>query len=233
MISLTHEGGVVYLLTSPSGKQYVGQTWEFEKRMHAYEHKASASQRVLYNAIVKYGWENFTVTIIKRDIQTQDAMDATEDAFILMLDTLAPNGYNLRRGGSRGKHHADSIEKMRASSIGQKCSLETRKKMSEAHSGEKNAMFGKRGEDHPVFGRHHTSEACAKIRESQLGEGNSMYGRRGADCPAFGKRGENHPAFGRHHTSEEIDKMKAGRFRFLYMQHNTVDLFGNPFGNDV
>jgi len=183
--------GVVYLLTSPSGKQYVGQSWNYEKRMLDYRRGGCKKQRLLYNAIQKYGWENFTCVIIAQGIQTQDALDATERAFILLLDTLAPNGYNLQSGGGSGKHHADSKKKIgnaqRGKSVsvetraklsiaqrGKKHSLETRAKMSETRRGEKHPNFGKPGS---MRGKKHSPETRAKMSEAQRGEKNHNFGK--------------------------------------------------------
>jgi len=159
--------GVIYLLTSPSGKQYVGQTWEFEKRMSDYRRGDCKDQPALYSAIRKYGWENFTCVIIAQGIQTQDALDATEDAFIMLLNTLSPHGYNLRRGGGGGKMSEESRAKMSASSRGQvpwnkgkSVSDETRAKMSAANSGEK----------HPLFGKSPSAETRKKISAANRGK---------------------------------------------------------------
>jgi len=183
------DNGVIYLLTSPSGKQYVGQSWDYETRMVQYSRGGRKEQRVLQNAIRKYGWENFTATIIMQGIQTQDALDKTEDAFILLLDTLAPNGYNLRRGGRGGKHHADSRAKIGDAQRGKVVSAETRAKISAA----------KRGHDV-------ASETRAKISASNR--------RRVVSAETRAKmsaahRGEKHPLFGKKHTAESRAKMSA------------------------
>ena len=52
--------------------------------------------------------------------------------------------------------------------------------------GEKNAMFGKKGKDHPVYGRKHTPDELKRMSESQKGK----------------RAGENHPNFGK--TYEEL-----------------------------
>ena len=144
MSSITEtESGVVYLLTSPSGKQYVGQTWDYETRMAGYRLGGSKGQRALYAAIVKHGWNNFTAVKIVQGIQTQEWLDKIETAYIKAFNTIAPHGYNLRAGGSHGKHHAM-----------------TRKKMSDAQRGERNHNFGK-----PP-----SIETRAKLRAAHLGK---------------------------------------------------------------
>lgn len=57
----------------------------------------------LYNAMVKYGIENFT---IQKIIEVPDAeLDDYETKYIREYNTLRPNGYNLTSGGGHFKHH--------------------------------------------------------------------------------------------------------------------------------
>jgi len=161
MASITEtESGVVYLLTSPSGKRYVGQSWDYNERMRCYRCNKGRGQDALHAAIKKYGWDNFTATAIVQGIETQEALDATEDAFIMLLNTLAPNGYNLKRGGMGGKHHVVTKKKMSKSHLGKKHSPETITKQSKAQRGEKN----------PNFGKSPSAETRAKNSASNLGK---------------------------------------------------------------
>ena len=68
--------------------------------------------------------------------------------------------------------------KMSAAQTGKKHSAKTRAKMSTSHKGDKNPMYGKTGDKHPVHGRKHTAETRAKISAAQKGENNSMYGKK-------------------------------------------------------
>ena len=132
MASITEvECGVVYLLTSPSGKQYVGQSWCYEKRMVEYRYGKGKGQTVLQRAIAKHGWDNFTAEIVAENIQAQAVLDATEMAFIETLGTIAPSGYNLREGGdSGGKLHATTKAKLSAKMRGVPKSAEHRNNIS-------------------------------------------------------------------------------------------------------
>lgn len=60
---------------------------------------------------------------------------------------------------------------------GKHLSEETKKKLSLSHNGEKNHMFGKRGEKSPWFGRHHSEESRKKMSISRSGEKNHMFGK--------------------------------------------------------
>ena len=56
-------------------------------------------------------------------------------------------------------------------------SEETKQKISVAHTGEKNPMFGKTGEKSPHFGKKRTKEAKQKMSVAQMGEKNSQFGK--------------------------------------------------------
>jgi len=49
-------------LTSPSGKQYIGLTTNFKKRMR--NHLRSNSNTKIYHAINKYGFDNFKKEVL-------------------------------------------------------------------------------------------------------------------------------------------------------------------------
>lgn len=57
---------IIYKLTFPNGKIYIGQTINFNKRMHQYQWFATAEKAKkypVYNYLIskkirKYGWEN-------------------------------------------------------------------------------------------------------------------------------------------------------------------------------
>jgi hypothetical protein len=89
--------GIIYKITSPSGKVYVGQTIRsFEKRMQ--EHKRESSGCTLIKrAIDKYGHE--MVYEIIEDNVPQEQLDDREIYWINELNSLAPDGYNCNTGG--------------------------------------------------------------------------------------------------------------------------------------
>lgn len=93
--------GLIYKLTSPSGKSYIGMTLRtMEQRMK--EHCRNDSKcTFLVHAINKYGFNSFTQEILweGEDARTSDM----EREMINKHDTLVPNGYNLRSGGGRGE----------------------------------------------------------------------------------------------------------------------------------
>ena len=89
--------GIIYKISSPSGKVYVGQTVRsFEKRVQ--EHKRDSSGcTALKSAIDKYK-DQMKYEIIEENVP-QEQLDEREIYWIKELNSLAPNGYNLNTGG--------------------------------------------------------------------------------------------------------------------------------------
>jgi group I intron endonuclease len=89
--------GIIYKITSPSGKVYVGQTIRsFEKRMQEHKSKFSGCT-YLKRAIQKYG-DEMKYEIIEEDVPQQH-IDEREIYWINHFNSLAPHGYNLGTGG--------------------------------------------------------------------------------------------------------------------------------------
>ena len=108
----------VYVHTNKiNGKKYVGQTCrkpeERWKRGFGYIKSGH-----FYNAIKKYGWDNFEHNIVKNNLTKEEA-DELEEYYINKFDTLNDNkGYNLRHGGSRGRHSEKTLKKLSEAHIG-------------------------------------------------------------------------------------------------------------------
>jgi len=119
--------GDIYLITSPSGKQYIGQCVKYlnSGKKHGYTRrwKAHVSEakrrlnycRILDNAIRKYSEENFKVELLWEC--SIDELNEFEKAFIKTYNTLSPHGYNLTSGGS---HSIQSKETCMRKSISMK-----------------------------------------------------------------------------------------------------------------
>lgn len=116
--------GIVYhSFNTVNGKAYVGQTWDtIENRWS--QHCRKDGGMLFQRAIQKYGPDNFELTILFSS-DSQDELDFAEDAFINELETMHPKGYNLRHGGSHGRHSAESKKKMSESHKGKHSSIKT------------------------------------------------------------------------------------------------------------
>lgn len=133
----------VYKHTSPHGKVYIGQTCQTLKRRYrngeGYKHN-----QYFYNAIQKYGWDNFKHEIVCSDLTGKEA-DWLEKYLISYYNSSNRNyGYNIEGGGNDKKIIPD----------------ETKLKQSKAHIGQVSVMKG----------HHHTEEAKKKMSVAHKGK---------------------------------------------------------------
>jgi len=118
---------IVYEAKFPNGKRYIGLTIKsLERRKIEHKHHSKHSNRKVYNAIRKYGWENVIWKILTT-CSSEEEMKDKEKHFIKKFRTLEIEfGYNHREGGQGGRHDE-----------------ETKRRISLANSGENNGMYGK------------------------------------------------------------------------------------------
>ena len=158
---------VIYKLTFPNNKVYIGQTKsKFNLRLNQYKHDAYNNKRKFYNSLVcrairKYDWDNIKQEILLYCCESY--VDFFERAFISGYNSNDKNyGYNVDSGGNKNK----------------KRSKETLLKI----SGKNHHMYGKenlklqelnklqKGENHPMYGKRHSSETKLKLRTAKLGK---------------------------------------------------------------
>ena len=103
--------GIIYKITSPSGKVYVGQTMRsFKKRMREHGDMKSKCSAVR-NAIEKYG-DEMKYEIIEGNVP-QEHLDEREIHWINHFNSLAPDGYNLKTGGRFFKATQEMCDNMK------------------------------------------------------------------------------------------------------------------------
>ncbi len=86
MIELEERKHCIYMITSPRGKSYVGQTLCFRKRMWAHR-KVNSGCTAVSAAIQKYGLDNMKVVILLKNL-TQREKPINMKNFILVNITL-------------------------------------------------------------------------------------------------------------------------------------------------
>lgn len=99
--------GIIYKITSPSNKSYIGQTKRTLKTRittHASKHSTCT---LLKKAIAKYGWKNMKTEIILQC--NNEDLPFYEKQMIQAYDTFGPNGYNQTSGGEIGKEYTQEI----------------------------------------------------------------------------------------------------------------------------
>lgn len=142
--------GVIYKITSPNGKIYIGQTVQLDIRKIHYKNLHCKKQCKIYNSISKYGWSDHSFEIIEQIGECE--LNQREQYWINFYDSFN-NGLNLTTGGDSPKR-----------------SEESNKKISESKKGEKNWMYGRKGKLHHNFGKKSSDETIKKLKDSHLGK---------------------------------------------------------------
>jgi group I intron endonuclease len=142
------ELNIIYKLTSPSGKVYIGRTQNFERRM--IEHKSAANKifnRSLYKAIRKYGWDSFKTEILA-ECDNEDTAQIVEETLIKKFNSVKL-GYNDTYGGSGRNMFKDNPELLE----------KLKRTLSLKFSGDKN----------PMYGKTHNAETLDKLKQKAKG----------------------------------------------------------------
>lgn len=85
--------GYIYKITNTvNNKSYIGYTTDPQARWEGHRHNQGSA--LVFQAIKKYGIDK-----IKFEVIAEDSVD-NEQKYIEKYNTIAPNGYNLKEGGS-------------------------------------------------------------------------------------------------------------------------------------
>jgi group I intron endonuclease len=168
--------GYIYTITNKTdNKIYVGQTVrELETRWKDHLKKRS-NCRYLHSALTKYGVDNFVFKLVCITFDNQ--LDDMEIKYIEQYNSLAPNGYNLRRGGNSGTHHAETKQKISETlkmryenglihskpNLGKPHSEITKKKLSEANKGKPKSEIMKKKLSEAKKGKRRSQESINKM----------------------------------------------------------------------
>lgn len=141
--------GEIYIITSPCGKQYIGQTrclakrkdkyikWGTNQRWRAHINESNSKKKEgcakLNSCIKKYNSDNFIVyVLLVCDISD---LDYFETRMIKEYHTLSPNGLNLKTGGNTIIFSDETRMKMSNSAKGRTFSEETIEKIRIGNTG--------------------------------------------------------------------------------------------------
>lgn len=144
--------GIYMIKNKINNKIYIGKSIKIENRW--YQHRYSLNNNLSSNLYLqaswnKYGEENFEFSIIEL-IENNNLLNNKEIYWINKFNsTNKENGYNITSGGD-GRSCS--------------CSDQTKKKISNSLIG----MFS--GENHHMYGKHHSDETIRKISQSNMGK---------------------------------------------------------------
>lgn len=109
----------VYMHISPNGKRYIGITQNYLKRWN--NGLGYYRNKYFYNAIQKYGWDNFEHIILFENLAKEEAEQKEIELIAHYKSNQNEYGYNHAQGGSVNS--------------GYKLSNETKLKLSNSHKG--------------------------------------------------------------------------------------------------
>ena len=157
----------IYILTSPSGKQYIGKDTHLPKRIN--QHLSGKCRcRAIQSAIRKYGRDTFTVKVIPYPYISKQMLSIFEQSYIAEYNTYH-NGYNLTTGGDSPEMSFETRQKMSKSAKGKVRTAAHQAKLTKAIQGERHPMFGRKGEASPRYGKKHTPETRKKMSQAAKG----------------------------------------------------------------
>lgn len=122
----------IYLLESPIGEVYIGQSRNIKSRISVYRRCKNMTQPKLYESLKKHGYENHKVSVLAHlpTNVSQDALDVSEKAYISLYKKAGRKMLNISKGGGApmyGKTHSEK----------------TRLEQSKRYSGVNNPNYGK------------------------------------------------------------------------------------------
>lgn len=180
----------IYKITSPSNKVYVGSSKNIDRRITYYKGLRCKQQTILYNSLMKYGWDAHLFEILEEcDISV---LLERERFYGLKYEVLTKDkGLNcyLPSEGEKAFEMCD----------------ESKRKRSERQKGKLNHFFGKtfsqesKDKRRETFYKNLTPERRSKIRDGQL--------NRVIKCSDESRLKMSKSQYGRKHTPETIAKM--------------------------
>lgn len=147
---MENKNWTVYMHISPSGKRYIGITSQTVSQR--WRNGNGYKKTVFYNAIQKYGWENFEHIILYENV-SKDFACIKEQELIKKYKTQQKRyGYNVAMGGQcnmKGYKHSEETRKKISINTskgqkGRKLSEETKRKIALSHTGMKLSEEAKR-----------------------------------------------------------------------------------------
>ena len=174
-------------------KSYIGQTIEdnvenrWGKNGNGYAPQKEKEPTKFYNAIKKYGWDNFhheIIGVVEAETKEQLVLDLDEwEKYYIWLYDSFYNGYNLTTGGNSGRIYDEEVKRKMSESHkgkprkpfseehkrrigegrkGKPVSEEAKRKMSEAKKGKPSSRKGKPGKPHSEETKQKMSESRSK-----------------------------------------------------------------------
>lgn len=157
-----------------NNKVYIGITNDIKRRWRSngIEYKprgknSNPNGRPFWNAIQKYGWDNFEHIILFDNLSKEDAEDL-EIKLIKEYNSRDKNfGYNVAEGGNGGHIYKEHPKGMKGKHHTEEKKIKQRELMKKLNEEGKCGANWKNGHPRGMKGKHHTEEAKEKISRYQ------------------------------------------------------------------
>lgn len=170
---------IVYKHTSPIGKCYIGITCQSLER-RAREGRGYVGCTAFYNAIQKYGWNNFTHDILETGLTYEVACEKEQFYIRKYHSLVSEKGYNLESGGNANTAVSEETKRKISEKLtgrkGTPHTPESKRKLSEAKRGK---PLPPRSDEYRkklsavLTGRKFSPEHCANISKAKAGAATS------------------------------------------------------------
>lgn len=212
-----NKAGIYKLLCNSNGKIYIGKTVNLVKRLNSHKNCKLKLTGMCYfqYAILKYGWDSFTVEILEvfenfDKLKDNDSLLEREAYYIKLFDSTDKNiGYNTcsystdGTGISRGPRSEETKEKIRKAHLGKKLTCEHKEKMRQNNLGKKHSEETKEKIRLGNLGKILPESAKEKVRLAQLGRKHSEESKEKMRNIKLGKK----------HSEETKEKMKVSHLK--------------------
>jgi len=198
--------GIYLLHNSVNGKQYIGSGQNLSARLSSYYYPSKLlDKRHIFNSILKYGHDNFSVVILEilgyKDSTVKANLTMKEQYYIDLYKPIL--NINTIAGSTLGFKHTDETKKIIAEfRKGKSLSKETRERLSILFSGELN----------PFWGKIHNINTLDKMKKSKLGKLNPMFNKEKSkefvEQMYKDKSGINNPIYGKSHNAKTLEKLR-------------------------
>lgn len=165
----------IYKITSPSGKIYIGQSWDIEGRFKRYKRLGCKPQIKLYSSLEKHGCENHKFEIIHEfhKLPTQDDLNDYETKYWQQYRSEGSDMLNIREPGSKGRLSEETKQKLRNKpkyNLGIKQSPETVEKRVSKTRGMKRSVEQRKEISERRKGMKFSEETKLKMKMAKLGK---------------------------------------------------------------
>lgn len=191
-----------------NGKVYIGQTGQTPENRWL-EGKGYIGCTHFYNAIQKYGWDNFEHEIVYNCLSFEEANNYEKELIELYDSTNSEKGYNLMTGGVKSRP----------------CEI-TRQRMSESRKGEKNPFYGKKlsKEHKEKLRKSHLGKKLSEETKKKISEGNKgkVFSEETRKKLSEANKGRTGVWKGKHlpeETRKKISEAQKGEKGHMYGKH--------------